>query len=162
MFRQQDGEIPVLLIYPTRERHVPHQEESDGDTPRDHSTIGHIHLRVDVVIFEELIAEPADVDQSEHEGGADNAVNAPLGAALSEESSHAEPGFDVPNLAETEVRDLRLGGLPRGGDVRKQLGCQEPPLECSLPHCEKNEEGDRQYQPHRRRGEENDGVEIIF
>ena len=149
LFRQQDGEIPVLLIDPAGQGHVAHQEEPDGNAPGDDGTVGDVHLRVDVVIFEELVAEPADVDQGEHEGRADDAVNASLWASLPEESSHTEPGFDIPNLAETEMRDLGLGGLPRGGDVRKQLGCQESPLESSLSYGQKNEESDCQHQPHR-------------
>ena len=106
LFRQQDGEIPVLLINSAGEGHVAHQEEPDGDAPGDDGAVGDVHLGVHVVIFEQLIGQPADVDQGEHEGSADDAVNAPLWASLPEESSHTEPGFNVPNLAETEVRDL--------------------------------------------------------
>ena len=47
---------------------------------------------------------------------------------------------------------------PRGGEVREQLGREEPSLEGSLSHGEEEEEGDRQDEPVEGGGD-NDKVE---
>ena len=43
-----------------------------------------------------------------------------------EERAERQPHLDVLHLLQTEVRDFRLLGFPRGRDVAEQLGKQEP------------------------------------
>ena len=82
------------------------QEESNEDAPGDDLDVGDVDLGMRLVLFEQLVAEPADVGQSEDEGRADDAVNAPLRASLPQERSDTQPGLDVAHFVQAEMRDF--------------------------------------------------------
>lgn len=106
LLRQQHGEVPVLAVHFAGQCHESNQEESNEDAPGDDLDVGDVDLGMRLVLFEQLGAEPADVGQSEDEGRADDAVNAPLRASLPQERSDTQPGLDVAHFVQAEMRDF--------------------------------------------------------
>ena len=139
LLSEKDRHIAILLVDFTCQGHVTDQEDPNGDAPSDDLAVGNIDFWINIIVLQEFVAEIADIDEGEHECRADNAINASLGSSASQECTNTKPCLDVPDFVKSEMGNLGPEGSSGGGDMGKQLGCQEPSLECPFSNRKKEE-----------------------